>query len=590
MKTVGIYKGEGLLLVLLFVWGIVHAEPMDLVNAAKKQDFDTVRSLLTEEININEAQGDGTTALAWTVYWDDLDTAKRLVDEGADVNLANYLGVSPLILAARNQSPEMMAALLEVGADPNQATWSGETVLMSTARTGGTKNITLLLDHGAEINMQEPRRGQTALMWAISYGHPDVARVLIERGADINSRTTQLVDTEDYSPMLMEGFGGNVSAIAKGGYTALMFAARQGDIASASLILDRGAEIDAVSVEDGSALVIAVAWGHDDLAMALLERGADPNIEDANGMTALHFTMRDGLKVLLGLNLVKEKQVCGFTAGVPCKDMAILTDAELAMIDDPAFNLKIIEGKTKQIDYQGYNRKMLPGDTMHELAEALLARGADVNAAMKYPPPHMRIEHLTWINLANSSPLFLAAAAQDQFAVEIMLEHGADLNVTTDINHEVFTDQISKHDDGNQIQGNASVFMAAVGMGRQKGLTIEQERTALAITKRLVALGADVNEANAAGWTPLHVAAFNGTNTLVKFLVEQGARLNVMNGCGRTPLSLASGENTVGLLAASKPKPDTVKLLLALGSESSELTGPVGECVLGRIQDVVKAE
>jgi ankyrin repeat protein len=484
----------------------------------------------------------------------------------------------------------MMASLLEVGADPNGVMWSGETVLMSAAMTGGTESITLLLDHGAELNIQEPRRGQSALMWAISYGHPDVARVLIDRGTNVNLRTTQLVEPDGYTPMLMEGFGGNVSAIAKGGYTALMFAARQGDISSASLILDHGADIDAVSIEDGPALVIAVAWGHDELAMSLLERGADPNIADANGMTALHFTMRDGLKVLLGLNLVKEKQVCGFTAGVPCKDMAILTDAELAMIDDPGFNLKVIEGNTKQIDYQGYNRKMLPGDTMHELAEALLARGADVNAAMKYPPPHMRIEHLTWVNLANATPMFLAAAAQDQFAMEIMLEHGANPKVTTDVNHEVFTDQISKHDDGNQIQGNATIFMAAVGMGRQKGLTKEQERAALVITKRLVALGADVNEANAAGWTPLHVAAFNGTNTLVKFLAEEGATLNVMNGCGRTPLSLASGENTVGLLAASKPKPDTVKLLRELGAESSQPKGPMGECVLGRIQDVVEVE
>ncbi len=574
---------------LFFAWGICHAAPMDLVNAAKKQDWQTVQSLLTNENNINEAQGDGTTALAWSVYWDNLDTAKQLIDAGADVNAGNYLGVTPLILAARNQNPRIIAALLEAGADPNQATWSGETVLMTAAKTGGTQSITHLLDHGATINTQDPRRGQTALMWAISYGHPDVAKVLIDRGANVNLRSKKLAEPEEFSPMLMEGFGSNVTAIAKGGYSALMFAARQGDRASARLLLDKGVDVNEVSVEDGPALVIATAWGHADLAMDLLEWGADPNITDANGMTALHFTMRDGLKVLLGLSLEKEKRVCGFTDGVPCKDMAILTETELALLNDPTSNLDVVEGETKQIDYQGYNRKaMLPGDNMHDLAEALLARGADVNAAMKYPPPHMRIEHLTWVNLANATPAFLAAASQDQFAVEIMLEHGANTQVTTEVNHEVFSDQTSKHDDGNQIQGDATVFMAAVGMGRQKGVTVEQERAALAIARRLVALGADVNEANITGWTPLHVAALNGTNTLVRFLVDEGANINVMNGCGRTPLSLASGENTVGLLAASKPKPDTVKLLKELGAGSSEPTGPVGECVLGRIQDVVE--
>jgi uncharacterized protein len=590
MNIARLFKGQHLFFVLCFAWASSHAAPMDLVTAAKKQDWQTVRSLLTNENSINEAQGDGTTALAWTVYWDNLDTAKQLIDAGADVNAGNYLGVTPLILAARNNNPHIIAALLEAGADPNQATWSGETVLMTAARTGGTQSITHLLDHGAAINTQEVRRGQTALMWAISYDHPNVAKVLIDRGANVNLRTKQLAEPEEFSPMLMEGFGSNVTAIAKGGYSALMFAARQGDRVSASLILNKGVDVNEVSVEDGPALVIATAWGHADLAMDLLEWGADPNITDANGMTALHFTMRDGLKVLLGLSLIKDKQVCGFTEGVPCKDMAILNDEELAMIDDPRSNLEVIEGETKQIDYQGYNRKMLPGDNMHELAEALLARGADVNVAMKYPPPHMRIEHLTWVNLANATPSFLAAASQDQFAVEIMLEHGANTRVETEINHEVFSDQTSKHDDGNQIQGNATVFMAAVGMGRQKGLTVEQERAALAIARRLVALGADVNEANIAGWTPLHVAAFNGTNSLVRFLVDEGANINVMNGCGRTPLSLASGENTVGLLAASKPKPDTVKLLKELGAGSSEPTGPVGECVLGRIQDVVEVD
>ena len=102
MKTAGTNIGQGLLLVLLLACGIAHANPMDLVNAAKKQDWQTVRTLLTEEININEAQGDGTTALAWTVYWDDLETAKRLIDAGADVNIGNDLFVLGNLVFFRN--------------------------------------------------------------------------------------------------------------------------------------------------------------------------------------------------------------------------------------------------------------------------------------------------------------------------------------------------------------------------------------------------------------------------------------------------------------------------------------------------------
>lgn len=128
MNIARLLKGQHLFFVLLFAWVSSHAAPMDLINAAKKQDWQTVRSLLTDETIINEAQGDGTTVLAWTVYWDNLETAKQLIDAGADVNAGNYLGVTPLILAARNQNPDIIAALLDAGADPNQATWSGETL------------------------------------------------------------------------------------------------------------------------------------------------------------------------------------------------------------------------------------------------------------------------------------------------------------------------------------------------------------------------------------------------------------------------------------------------------------------------------
>lgn len=576
---------RGLLTVLLIgINTLVDVHAGTLVDAAKKQDWMTVQTLLKQERDVNQPQGDGTTALAWAVYWDHRDTVESLVRAKANVNASNYIGVTPLILAVRNRNPVIAGLLLQAGADPNKATWSGETALMTAARVGVIETIKLLLDHGADIHAQDPRRGQTALMWAISFGHPAAARVLIERGADISARTIRLKEAEEYTPMLMEGYGGSVTGIAQGGYTPLMFAARVGDLATAKLLLDRGADINTAAVEDGTPLVIASAWGHEDLALLLLDEGADPNIPDANGMTALHYAMREGLKTLLGYDLVVTTHVCGFKSVNPCKPMQALSDQDRTALKDPASGLYVVEGEQKNIDYDGRNRVILPGRNMHELAEALLAHGADVNAAIKYPPAMLRVDHLSWLNLAGATPVLFAVASLDESALETLLEHGADPQVKTEVNHAVFNKQTENHADDNQVLGNGTPLMVAVGLGRQNRFTAEEEKRALVVAKRLLDLGADINEATATGWTALHAAAFNGSDMLIRFLVENGANLDTQNGCGRTPLSLASAENDAGLVARSRAKQPTVELLRSLGAGKTEPAGPVGVCVLGRYQ------
>ena len=131
--------------------------------------------------------------------------------------------------------------------------------------------------------------------------------------------------------------------------------------------------------------------------------------------------------------------------------------------------------------------------------------------------------------------------------------------------------------------------MVAVGMGwfgcrrcRSHDFTEPAEERALEAAKALLKMGADVNEANATGWTPLHAAAFAGANKLVEFLVENGAKLDVQNGCGQTPLSLAMGRDFRGLLDPFDPHLETAELLRTLGARTTPLSGPVGHCVKGR--------
>jgi ankyrin repeat protein len=574
---------NGVVLLLLLISLHAQATPgHDLLNASKKQDWETVSTLLKQKADVNTAQADGATALLWAVYWDNKEVVNQLIRAKADVNAGNDIGVTPLSLAVKNRNPEMVAMLLKANTNPNTAMWSGETPLMTAAMNGVTQIVKLLIDNGADINATEPRRGQSALMWAISFRNPDAAKLLIDAGANVSISTFMLKDKEEYSPMFLGGYAANVQSVPQGGYTPLMFAARVGDMATARQLVNRRADVNATSVEDGTALVIASAWGHEDLAMYLLEEGANPNATDANGMTSLHYAMRDGLKLLHGFEISEATRVCGFRSDSLCKPIDTLTEEEKRQLEDPDVGLYIVEGavNTEYADEEA--AVPLPGNNMHELAEALLAHGADVNAKMKYPPPRLRLDSLTWLNLEGATPFMLASAALDNSGMELLLEHGAEPYVKTEVDHNIFEKQTKSYADDNQILGNGTPLMVAAGLGKKNDFTSLEERQAVGAVKRLIELGADVNESTATGWTALHAAAFIGADNLVKFLVEQGANVNAMNGCGRTPWSLASGENVFGLLDRTSPRESTMQVLESLGGGRDSAAGPAGTCILGR--------
>src|SRR5207253_9555368 len=102
--------------------------------------------------------------------------------------------------------------LVEAGANPNAAQINGVTSLMTGARTGELEVVKALVAHGADVRVAMPATGQTALMWATAGGHLDVIRELIVRGADVHVPSTI-------------------------GSTPLLFAARNGDIEAAKILI-----------------------------------------------------------------------------------------------------------------------------------------------------------------------------------------------------------------------------------------------------------------------------------------------------------------------------------------------------------------
>ena len=262
---------------------LLATAPLPLIDAAKNVDREAVRSLLKQGANVNATQADGTTALHWASYRDDLESADLLIRSGANVNARNDLGATPLWAACQNGSESMVGRLLTAGANPNAALLLGETPVMVAARSGSPAVVELLAAKGANVNARAAR-GQTALMWAVAQKHPEVVKVLLANGADIHARSDSWTEVMAVPP---HGYLEYNRAIPHGNDTALMFAARVDDLASAKLLVAAGANVNDEDAWGVSAVVLAAHSGFTDVVEFLLEKGANAN-SDRAGFTALH--------------------------------------------------------------------------------------------------------------------------------------------------------------------------------------------------------------------------------------------------------------------------------------------------------------
>src|SRR5439155_11725775 len=203
---------------------------------------------------------------------------------GADAKARNRYGATPLSEAVTAGSAAMVDALLKAGADAKTLTTEdGETVLMTAARAGNADVVRLLLDKGAAVNAREKYKGQTALMWAASERHPAVVKLLLEHGADWKVRS---FDRETKPPKLSAA--SSISPIARGGFTALLFAAREGDIDTARVMLEAGVAINYGDVDNTTALTVAIMNKQYTFASFLIDRGADVTVVGGYGRTPLY--------------------------------------------------------------------------------------------------------------------------------------------------------------------------------------------------------------------------------------------------------------------------------------------------------------
>ena len=365
-----------------------------LVQAAAQADVQLVRQLLAGRADVNAADGNGTSPLHWAVWADDPATVDELVRAGASVTAVNAFGVTPIYTAAERGNATIIRRLIASGAKANGTDRSGDTVLMAAVRSGSLDAVTALVEAGADVNAADPQLGHTVLMWAVRSDSASIVKLLLARGASLEARTRTGAKPAARPP----GAGGGSHGVGivrsgvppqgeqlptPGGMTPLLFAARDGSLEAARVLVDAGANLNAADPNGMTPLMMAITNGQIRVAQLLVDKGADVRAADWYGRTPLW-------------------------AAVEIR------------------NLDMRSGATDN----GIDR-----DAAMRLIASILDKGVDVNARVKEFPPQRRhllpLASLEWVDFTGQTAFIRAAQSADVPVMKLLLSKGADPALTT---------------------------------------------------------------------------------------------------------------------------------------------------------------
>ena len=373
--------------------------------------------------------------------------------------------------AAAVGNADVIRILLRAGADANSRNREGQTALMAVARTGRVDAARMLIEAKADINATEQWGGQSALMWAAAQRQAAMVKLLINHDANVNARGAvrdwQRRITAETRPKDMD----------RGGYTPLLYAAREGCVQCARFLVQGGADINLPDPNRETPLVLALINMRFDMAAYLISAGADVDKWDLYGRTPL------------------------FAAA----DMATLP-----------------RGGRPDIPSSDETQPL-------EVIRMLLDRGANPNIQLKLRPPFRAVildrGSDNAILTIGATPLLRAAKGGDNpEAIRLLLDHGALIDLPNVLGITPLMTAASMGHGNNPSRGKFNT-----------------DEDGLKAAEILLRAGANIHAQAADGQTALHSAGQKGWNKVLKFLVDNGASINAKDLAGRTPLDYAKG-------------------------------------------------
>ncbi len=412
-------------------------------------------------------------------------------------------GMTPLHQACVDGNVKRVRDLLLGNADVDAKTEYQVTPLSIACESGHFEIVRLLCDADADLEVKLSG-GETPLMIAARAGHAQVVKLLIEQKANVNAKERRGQSALMWAAA--EGHAEVVNILLKGGadlthrlgngFSPLLFAARHGRIDVCRRLISAGVDINEAIKKSGggrqprkdmSALMFAVESAHFELAVELVKLGANPN-DQRSGFAPLH-----------ALSWVRKTKVGDNPEG-----------------DPPPRG----SGKVNSLQF----------------VSEMIRRGADVNLRLKNGGGGR-----AKMNNRGATPFLMAAKTADLPLMKLMIELGADPNITN-------------VDGTNALMATSGVGVIAVG--EEPGTETE----VLESIKYLVGLGLDVNAVDKNGETAMHGAAYHNYPKAVALLAELGADSKIWNRkdkWGATPTMIASGKRP----GSFKPSPETIKAL-----------------------------
>jgi ankyrin repeat protein len=485
-------------LVLAALPMVAFAADADLAGMIQGGNRDAALAAVRSGANVNVAQGDGSTPLHWAVYKVDTELTRELLKHGADPNVKSSLGATPLAEAAKLANVELVQLLIKARADVNEANEDDQTPLMLAARTGSVAVADLLVRAGAKVNARESWREQTALMWAAGSGQSDMTAYLIKHHADVEARAA----ANDWPNQVTSE--PRAQYRPTGGMTPLLYAIRADCMACVQSILKAGADLQRPTPDGVSPLMAAIDNLRFDMANYLLDQGANPHVADWWGRTPLY--------IAVDMRSFSNRFLIG----------AANTPAEGAAPPNQAAALQMMQ--------------------------RLLDAGADPNIQLNMHRPgrggnsgRFTDDLLT----TGASPLLRAAISFDSEAIDLLLKHGAIVDLPNAM--------------------GVTPLMAASGLGVSQRDTRgsygpDAQDKSLVVLDQLIKAGANVNARvlDTSGHTALiarpssmttrqgQTAIFGAINwgwpKVVKFLLDNGADVTVKDAAGKTVADAVAGK------------------------------------------------